>query len=125
MDEEGLLTFVDRMKDIIISGRLDVPAAEAERCVSEYPGVLEVVVIAGKDVKFAHGGRPCHQRNRCCRTDRAPQPALADYKVPRYVAVEADPPALPRHRQAVPARPASALCRRAGAVGESAPSRLP
>lgn len=94
VDEDGLLTFVDRMKDIIISGGLNISAAEVERAVSAFDGVEEVMVIAAKDQKFGetpmavvYATRPidvaalithCNQR-------------LADYKVPRYVAVESEP----------------------------------
>lgn len=97
LDEQGLLTFVDRMKDIIISGGLNISAAEVERAVSEFPGVEEVVVIAAPDPKFAETpmavlyasaavdvpGLIAHCNGR-----------LADYKVPRYVVVEPEP--LPR-----------------------------
>jgi len=97
LDEDGLLTFVDRMKDLVISGGLNISAAEVERCVSEFPGVEEVAVIAAKDARFGetplavvYGQGPidvaaliahCNQR-------------LADFKVPRYVAFESEP--LPR-----------------------------
>jgi fatty-acyl-CoA synthase len=97
VDESGLLTFVDRMKDIIISGGLNISAAEVERAVSEFPGVEEVLVIAAPDPKFAETpmavvyapqGLDVQALIRHCN-DR-----LADYKVPRYVVVETEP--LPR-----------------------------
>jgi fatty-acyl-CoA synthase len=97
IDEDGLLTFVDRMKDIIISGGLNISAAEVERAVNAFPGVVESLVIAAKDARFGetplavvHAMEPidvaaliqhCNER-------------LADYKVPRYVALEPEP--LPR-----------------------------
>jgi fatty-acyl-CoA synthase len=97
LDEDGLLTFVDRIKDIIISGGLNISAAEVERAVNAFDGVVESVVIAAKDPRFGETPlaivyapkpidvaaliRHCNER-------------LADYKVPRYVAVEPDP--LPR-----------------------------
>ncbi|WP_233349289.1 class I adenylate-forming enzyme family protein [Hyphomonas sp. CACIAM 19H1] len=97
LDEDGLLTFIDRMKDLIISGGLNISAAEVERAVLTFPGIEECMVIAAKDAKF--GETPlavvytrqdidvpalishCNSR-------------LADYKVPRYVALEHEP--LPR-----------------------------
>jgi fatty-acyl-CoA synthase len=97
VDEQGLLTFVDRIKDLIISGGLNISAAEVERAVSEFPGVEEVVVIAAADAKFgetpmavvyAPGGLDVPALVEHCN-DR-----LADYKVPRYVVVEPEP--LPR-----------------------------
>ena len=97
LDEDGLLTFIDRMKDLIISGGLNISAAEVERAVLTFPGIEECMVIAAKDAKF--GETPlavvytrqdidvpaliAHCNNR-----------LADYKVPRYLALEQEP--LPR-----------------------------
>lgn len=97
LDEQGLLTFVDRMKDIIISGGLNISAAEVERAVSEFPGVEEVVVIAAPDPKFAE--TPMAVLYASASVDVASLIAhcngrLADYKVPRYVVVEPEP--LPR-----------------------------
>jgi fatty-acyl-CoA synthase len=97
LDERGLLTFVDRMKDIIISGGLNISAAEVERAVGDYPGVEEVVVIAAPDPKFAETPMAVLYANAAIDV-----PALiahcngrlADYKVPRYVVVEPEP--LPR-----------------------------
>lgn len=94
LDEDGLLTFVDRMKDIIISGGLNISAAEVERAVASYPGVEEVMVIAAKDEKF--GETPLAVIFAREPIDVAALIAhcnerLADYKVPRYVAIEAEP----------------------------------
>lgn len=97
LDELGLLTFVDRMKDIIISGGLNISAAEVERAVSEFAGVEEVVVIAAPDDRF--GETPMAVLYATAEVDVAAlirhcNERLADYKVPRYVAVEVEP--LPR-----------------------------
>nr|WP_321440695.1 AMP-binding protein [uncultured Hyphomonas sp.] len=94
LDEQGLLTFVDRMKDIIISGGLNISAAEVERAVLAYPGVEEVMVIAAKDKKF--GETPMAVLYARSDIDVAALVAhcndwLADYKVPRYVAIEREP----------------------------------
>ncbi len=95
IDEDGLLTFVDRMKDLIISGGLNIAAAEVERAVlcSGQP-IEECLVIAAKDDKF--GETPLAV---VYATGEVDIPALivhcneqlADYKVPRYVAVEREP----------------------------------
>lgn len=97
VDERGLLTFIDRIKDIIVSGGLNISAAEVERAVLEFPGVEEAAVIAAPCDRFqetpmaiawAPGGLDvaalidhCNQR-------------LADFKVPRFVVVRDQP--LPR-----------------------------
>ena len=95
IDEVGLLTFVDRMKDIIISGGLNIAAAEVERAVlcSGQP-IEECLVIAAKDAKF--GETPLAV---LYATGEVDVPALiahcnehlADYKVPRYIAIESEP----------------------------------
>lgn len=97
LDEEGLLTMLDRIKDIIISGGLNISAAEVERVIAEYPGVHEVAVIAAHDDNFGetplaivHGLHPGHipELLQHCTTH------LSSYKVPRYMVCIPEP--LPR-----------------------------
>lgn len=97
MDDRGLLTFIDRIKDIIVSGGLNISAAEIERAVLEFPGVDEVAVIAAHDDRFQETPMVALYPN--APVDVAALIAhcnsrLADYKVPRYVAVRDEP--LPR-----------------------------
>lgn len=97
LDDQGLLTFVDRMKDLIISGGLNISAAEVERVVCEFPGVIEALVIAAPCSKF--GETPLavyHARAEVDVADliRHCDVNLANYKVPRYVAFSPEP--LPR-----------------------------
>ena len=97
LDERGLLTFIDRMKDLIISGGLNISAAEIERVVCEFPGVVEALAIAAPDAKFGetplvvyHGAAEVDVSAllEYCGTN------LSNYKLPRYVAFSAEP--LPR-----------------------------
>ena len=97
LDEDGMLTFVDRLKDLIISGGLNISAAEVERVVCEFPGITEALAIAAPDSKFGetplvvyHGPAEIDVAAliRYCDTN------LSNYKVPRYVAFSAEP--LPR-----------------------------
>jgi fatty-acyl-CoA synthase len=98
LDERGNLTFIDRLKDIIISGGLNISAMEVESVIAEIDGVKEVVVLPVEDAQFGetplaviHGDAAkvsvaaiiahCNQH-------------LSNYKVPRYVAIESEP--LPR-----------------------------
>jgi fatty-acyl-CoA synthase len=96
LDEEGFLRVVDRKKDMIISGGLNVYPAEIERVVAEFPGIAEVaavgtgherwgetvaVVVTGNDLDLDKLYQHCREN-------------LADYKVPRYLAHRARP--LPR-----------------------------
>ncbi|MCC2601969.1 class I adenylate-forming enzyme family protein [Sphingopyxis yananensis] len=97
MDERGLLTFVDRLKDLIISGGLNISAAEIERVVCEFDGVDEALAIAAPDPKF--GETPFIIYHGAAEVDVAALIAhcnanLSNYKVPRYVVYSAEP--LPR-----------------------------
>lgn len=97
VDEDGLLTFVDRKKDIIISGGLNIAAAEVERTVLAFPGVQECMVIAAKDSKFGETPLAVIYANSEIEVPRLIDfcnERLADYKVPRYIAIECEP--LPR-----------------------------
>jgi fatty-acyl-CoA synthase len=98
MDADGNMTFIDRIKDIVISGGLNVSARELEGIIAEVPGVEEVAVIAADDAEFGetplavvHGdaGRLSSSViiEHCIKQ-------LARYKVPRYVVIEPEP--LPR-----------------------------
>ncbi|MFV0278598.1 MAG: class I adenylate-forming enzyme family protein, partial [Parahaliea sp.] len=97
LDEDGLLTYLDRLKDIIISGGMNISAAELERVISEYPGIEEVAVIAVPDERF--GETPMaiiHSRDDIdesilyahCKAE------LSSFKLPKYFLQSSEP--LPR-----------------------------
>ncbi|MFC3241596.1 class I adenylate-forming enzyme family protein [Gordonia humi] len=97
LDDTGRLTYVDRIKELIISGGLNISPAEIETVISGLDGVIEVAVLAAADEKFgqtpaaivvARDGVTAEAIVAHC-TER-----LADYKVPRYVVVSTEP--LPR-----------------------------
>jgi fatty-acyl-CoA synthase len=97
LDEQGMLTFVDRLKDLIISGGLNISAAEVERVITEFPGIVEALVIAAPDPKFGetplaviHGPQEPNIPALIKHCDAN----LANYKVPRYVVFSPEP--LPR-----------------------------
>lgn len=97
MDENGLLTFIDRLKDLIISGGLNISAAEIEAVACEFPGVAEALAIAAPDPKF--GETPLLVYHGPVELDVAAlighcDANLSNYKVPRYVAFSPEP--LPR-----------------------------
>ncbi len=97
LDARGLLTFIDRLKDLIISGGLNISAAEVERVLCEFPGVTEALVFAAPDAKF--GETPFAVIHGASEVDVAALIAhcnanLSNYKVPRYVVWSAEP--LPR-----------------------------
>jgi fatty-acyl-CoA synthase len=87
---------VDRKKDMIISGGLNVYPAEIERVVGEFPGITEVAAVGvghprwGETVAvvFRAEEPDLDKLYAHCREN------LADYKVPRYFSTCAEP--LPR-----------------------------
>jgi fatty-acyl-CoA synthase len=91
LDERGNLTFIDRIKDIIISGGLNISVLEVESVIAEVEGVHEVVVLSAKDAQF--GETPLaivygDAANLIVPAIIAHCNAhLSDYKVPRYVAI--------------------------------------
>ena len=97
LDEEGRLTFIDRVKDLIISGGINISPLEIEQTIAEIPGVVEVTVIATPDPKFGEApvaivtvNQPLSEAdviNHC-------EQKLADFKLPRYVILRDEP--LPR-----------------------------
>ena len=45
MDDDGFVYIVDRRKDIVVSGGINVPTIEVERVLSTHPGVAAVAVV--------------------------------------------------------------------------------
>lgn len=98
LDADGYLYVVDRVKDMLISGGLNVYPAEIERLLTGFPGIAEVAVVGVPDAKWGEtpavvvftGGAafdPAAMAERC-------RDARADFKRPRYVTVSEQP--LPR-----------------------------
>ncbi|MBH0781029.1 class I adenylate-forming enzyme family protein [Nocardia bovistercoris] len=96
-DEEGRLRFVDRLKDLIITGGINISPVELERVIGGIDGVEEVAVIAAADPRF--GETPAAIVKVSGDVDEAAiiehcDRLVADYKVPRYVIIRDEP--LPR-----------------------------
>ncbi|MBL7487628.1 AMP-binding protein [Frankia sp. AgB1.9] len=106
-DESGRIRFADRLKDLIISGGINISPVEIELVIAQIPGVEEVAVIAAQDEKF--GETPAAIVRVSAEVDEAAIVAacvsqMAAYKVPRYVVVrEAPLPRLPNGKLAKPA----------------------
>lgn len=97
LDEQGLLTYIDRMKDLIISGGLNISAAEVEAVISEHPGIIEVLVIAAPCDKFGETPMAIYHGPQEVDIDSLIKHCndnLSNFKVPRYVIYSAEP--LPR-----------------------------
>ncbi|MBA2933799.1 AMP-binding protein [Sphingomonas sp. CGMCC 1.13654] len=96
-DEQGNMQIIDRLKDMIISGGLNIWPLDIEAVIGAMPGVDEVAVIGTRDERFGEtvmavirstSGLQIPQVIEHCNAH------LADYKVPRYVVVQEEP--LPR-----------------------------
>ncbi|KSZ60020.1 fatty-acid--CoA ligase [Rhodococcus pyridinivorans KG-16] len=97
LDSEGRVKFVDRLKDLIITGGINISPVEIERVIGEIPGVQEVAVIAASDERF--GETPAAIVTVADGVDEATiiehcDRLMTDYKVPRYVVIRDEP--LPR-----------------------------
>jgi len=96
MDEEGFVTIVDRLKDMIISGGENIYSAEVESAISALDGVAEVAVIGIPDATW---GEAVHAVvvPRAGRTLTADaiiahcRGLIAHYKCPRSVAIRDAP----------------------------------
>jgi fatty-acyl-CoA synthase len=98
-DEEGYLYVVDRAKDMLISGGLNVYPAEIERLLASLPGIAEVAVIGVPDARWGETPAVIAVGDDDLVTPTAVLDAcesdLADYKLPRYLVVRDEP--LPRN----------------------------
>jgi fatty-acyl-CoA synthase len=98
-DEQGFLKLVDRSKDMLISGGLNVYPAEIERALADVEGVLDMAVIGVPDevwgevpmVVFHCDGDP---REVASRLAVLSQERLARFKQPRHAIMNDGP--LPR-----------------------------
>ncbi|MEH3136435.1 MAG: AMP-binding protein [Mycolicibacterium neoaurum] len=90
-DADGRITFVDRKKDLIISGGINISPVELEIVIGTLAGVAEVAVIAVPDERW--GETPAAiitvaadgpQIDEATVIEHCTQ-QLSDYKVPRYV----------------------------------------
>lgn len=97
MDDDGFLTIVDRIKELIITGGFNVAPSEVEDALRAHPGVADAAVVGlpraggGEDVAavvvLAPGARLDVEALRShCRG------ALAAYKVPRIIVQAEDLP---------------------------------
>ena len=99
MDEDGYFYVVDRAKDMLISGGLNVYPAEIERELAGLKGIVELAVIGVPDERWGEtpaviavtDGRTLSGADVLARCDGR----LADFKLPRYLVVRDSP--LPRN----------------------------
>lgn len=90
VDDEGFVYYVDRRKQIIRRGGLNISSSEIESVLAEHPGVAEAAAVAmpnpvlGEDVRavVVAAGEPAPTAEEIIAFCRE---RLADYKVPRRV----------------------------------------
>src|SRR5262245_47469796 len=96
MDEDGFITIVDRLKDMIISGGENIYSTEVENAIAAFPGVGEVAVIGIPDERWgeivhaivvarANAKLDPESIRAHCRT------LIAGYKVPRSIEIRTAP----------------------------------
>ena len=59
VDEQGLVYFKDRKRDLIISGGLNIYRSEVERVLACHPGVREVSVVSYPDERWGESVLAC------------------------------------------------------------------
>jgi fatty-acyl-CoA synthase len=97
VDDEGYVTIVDRLKDMIISGGENVYPAEVEDAIYSHPAVAECAVIAVPDERWGEVGRAVVVLRPGAELDERGlldhlDGRLARYKVPRSVVFAANLP---------------------------------
>ena len=70
MDEDGYLYIVDRKKDIIISGGINISAREVEEVVSAFPAVAQCAVIGVPHEEWERRRRRLSRSRRAYRQRR-------------------------------------------------------
>lgn len=98
-DEDGFVTIVDRVKDMIISGGENVYPAEVENLLAEHPAVRDCAVIGVPDERWGEAARAVVVREPDAEATAEDLLAfldgrLARYKIPKSVVFTGDP--LPR-----------------------------
>jgi fatty-acyl-CoA synthase len=97
LDEEGYLTVVDRLKDVIKTGGMVVASREVEEALFTHPAVSEVAVIALPDPKWIEAVtavvvlREGHHADEQAIIEHA-RLSLAPFKIPKRVIFRRDLP---------------------------------
>lgn len=90
MNDDGYLTVVDRLKDMIITGGENVYSAEVENALAAHPAVYQAAVIGVADVKWGEAvhGVVVLRPDASCDGDelrRHCRGLIARYKVPKSI----------------------------------------
>ena len=90
VDEHGMITIVDRKKDMIIRGGENISCSEVNAALHQHPSVIEAVVFSIPDERLGEDVGACvHLRNDASATEAELQDfletQLASYKVPKKI----------------------------------------
>lgn len=88
LDEEGLLFLIDRQKDVVITGGVNVYPAEVERVLAEHPSVSDAAVIGVPDDEWGESVFAVVVTTAPVTADELLahcREALASYKCPRAI----------------------------------------
>ena len=96
MDEDGFITIVDRLKDMIISGGENIYSTEVENAIAAFPGVGEVAVIGIPDERWGEAVHAIVVPRADAKLDPEAVRAhcrtlIAGYKVPRSIEIRTTP----------------------------------
>ena len=96
MDEDGFITIVDRLKDMIISGGENIYSTEVENAIAAFPGVGEVAVIGIPDERWGEAVHAIVVPRADAKLDLEAVRAhcrtlIAGYKVPRSIEIRTTP----------------------------------
>lgn len=96
-DEDGFITIVDRKKDMVVTGGLNVYPREVENVIAGLPGVREVAVVGLPDAEWgerlhAFIVRAAGDTSDAAAVVAACRERLAGFKVPREVSFIAELP---------------------------------
>jgi long-chain acyl-CoA synthetase len=99
IDDQGFVVIVDRLKDTVNRGGENVYCIEVENALASHPSVAEVAVVGVPDDMMGEKvGTVIVIRDGCRLSPEDvvsfAAPLLADFKVPQYVVIQAEP--LPR-----------------------------
>ena len=90
VDEEGFVYFVDRKKDMFISGGENVYTAEIEKVLLSHPDIVDTAVIGVPDKKWSEVGKAfiVVRNGQTIKSEEIYQflkDKLAKYKIPKYL----------------------------------------
>jgi long-chain acyl-CoA synthetase len=87
LDEEGFLTIVDRIKDLVIRGGENIGCGAVEAALLEHPGVVEASVYGVPDERLGEEvGATLYAQEPLREEDVRTflEPRLARFEIPRY-----------------------------------------